>query len=594
MNSGKVALERGGNREFGVESLTVYGGFDAELSDAELIWFLTGSELAVPVNVTADGVTVNGLEENYKVGETVTFTLTEEQFVTVGAVTVNGEPATADGGSYSYQVKEGDMAVNIVVSATRQATVYSGKGELIKNFTEVASSPDSGEGVGSNNVQGALYSFGDHASAMPSPSVIEAVLYGADISSITENGPRFGLRLYNRQTPSDAKNNYLADVVIAREGGNWVLDIGAGVSVNTTTPSTAYTLNETQIAAVEAGTFTVLIIQEGSDYTLYAQNGNVYEPVESFTGTEGYISVTAVDLVVNSGVTALARGGDREFGVKGLTVYGGFDAELSDEELIRLLTGSELMIPVNVTADGVTVNGLKENYKVGDTVTFTLTEEQFVTVEEVTVNGETPTEAEGRYSYQVKEGDMAVNIVVSATRQATVYSGKGELIKNFTEVASSPDSGEGVGSNNVQGALYSFGDHASAMPSPSVIEAVLYGADISSITENGPRFGLRLYNRQTPSDASNNYFADVVIAREGGNWVLDIGAGVSVDTTTPSTAYTLNATQIAAVEAGTFTVLIKQEGSVYTLYAQNGEVYEFVESSRIPKGISRSPRSTWW
>ena len=208
----------------------------------------------------------------------------------------------------------------------------------------MTSSPDSGEGVGSNNVQGALYSFGDHESAMPSPSVIEAVLYGADISNITQNGPRFGLRLYNRQTPSDAKNNYLADVVIARQGDNWVLDIGAGVSVNTTTPSTAYTLNATQIAAVKAGTFKVLIMQEGSVYTLYAQNGNVYEPVESFTGTEGYISVTAVDLVVNSGVTALERGGDREFGVKDLTVYGGFDAKLSDEELIRLLVGGNVVV----------------------------------------------------------------------------------------------------------------------------------------------------------------------------------------------------------------------------------------------------------
>ena len=520
------------------------------------------------------GAAVEGVGRVYFAGGTLTFTVTGSRIVTVNSVTVNGDVVTPEGTTYTYAIPSDAEQLLIVVDTTALADVYSGKGELIKNFTEVTPSP--AEKVGQNNIQGALYSFGDHASAMPSPSGIEAVLYGADISSITENGPRFGLRLYNRQTPSDAEHNYFADVVIARQGGNWVLDIGAGVSVDTTTPSTAYTLNETQIAAVEAGTFTVLIMQEGSVYTLYAQNGEVYEPVESFTGTEGYISVTAVDLVVNSGVTALERSGDREFGVKGLTVYGGFDAELSDEDLIRLLTDSELMIPVNVTADGVTVNGLKENYKVGDTVTFTLTEEQFVTVDAVTVNGETATEAEGAYSYLVKEGDMAVNVVVSATRQATVYSGKGELIKNFTEVTASPDNNKGQ--NNIQGVLYSFGDHASAMPSPSVIEAVLYGANISGITENGPRFGLRLYNRQTPSDAKDNYFADVVIAREGGNWVLDIGAGVSVDTTTPSTAYTLNETQIAAVEAGTFTVLIMQEGSVYTLYAQNGEVYEPVES----------------
>ena len=205
----------------------------------------------------------------------------------------------------------------------------------------MTASPDNNKGQ--NNKQGELYSFGDHASAMPSPSVIEAVLYGADISSITENGPRFGLRLYNRED-ADADNNCFADVVIARQGGNWVLDIGDGVSVDTTTPSTAYTLNATQIAAVEAGTFTVLIKQEGSVYTLYAQNGKVYEPVESFTDPKGYISVTAVDLVVNSGKVALERSGNREFGVKSLTVYGEFDAKLSDEELIQLLVGGNVVV----------------------------------------------------------------------------------------------------------------------------------------------------------------------------------------------------------------------------------------------------------
>ena len=47
---------------------------------------------------------------------------------------------------------------------------------------------------------------------------------------------------------------------------------------------------------------------------------------------------------MNSGKVALERGGDREFGVKGLTVYGGFDAELSDEELIELLVGGNVVV----------------------------------------------------------------------------------------------------------------------------------------------------------------------------------------------------------------------------------------------------------
>lgn len=286
-----------------------------------------------------DGATVNGLEESYNIGNTVTFTITTEEYVTVDSVTVNGEPVTEQDGTYSYVIKESDRKLTIAVATTRHATVYDGKGELIKNFTDIAASPD--DNKGKNNVVGALYSFGDHGNAMPSPSVIEAVLYGENISTITENGTRFGLRLYNRANASES-NNYFADVVIARQGGKWVLDIGAGVSVDTTSPSTAYVLNAEQIAAVEAGTFRIFIIQEGNIYTLYAQNGDTYDKVEAFTGTEGKISVTAIDLVVNSGSVALQRSGDRDFGVKELTVYGGFDDGLSDEELIQLLVGGQV------------------------------------------------------------------------------------------------------------------------------------------------------------------------------------------------------------------------------------------------------------
>lgn len=286
-----------------------------------------------------DGATVVGLEESYNIGETVTFTLTTEEYVTVDSVTVNGDPVTEQDGTYSYVIKESDRELTIAVTTTRHATVYDGKGELIKNFTDITASPD--DNKGKNNVVGALYSFGDHGNAMPSPSAIEAVLYGENISTIVENGTRFGLRLYNRANASES-NSYFADVVIARQGGNWVLDIGAGVSVDTTAPSTAYVLNAGQIAAVEAGTFRIFIIQEGNIYTLYAQNGDTYDKVEAFTGTEGKISVTAIDLVVNSGSVALQRSGDRDFGVKELTVYGGFDDGLSDEELIQLLVGGQV------------------------------------------------------------------------------------------------------------------------------------------------------------------------------------------------------------------------------------------------------------
>ena len=287
-----------------------------------------------------DGATVNGLEESYNIGNIVTFTITTEEYVTVDSVTVNGEVVAEQDGTYSYVIKESDRELTIAVATTRHATVYDGKGELVKNFTEITASLDENK-KGQNNKVGELYSFGDHGNAMPSPSVIEAVLYGENISTITENGTRFGLRLYNRANASES-NNYFADVVIARQGSVWCLDIGAGVSVDTTSPSTAYKLNAEQIAAVEAGTFRIFIIQEGNIYTLYAQNGDSYDMVEAFTATEGKISITAIDMVVNSWTVALQRSGDRDFGVKEITVYGGFDDSLSDEELIQLLVGGQV------------------------------------------------------------------------------------------------------------------------------------------------------------------------------------------------------------------------------------------------------------
>lgn len=68
-----------------------------------------------------DGATVNGLEESYNIGNTVMFTITTEEYVTVDSVTVNGDPVTEQDGTYSYVIKESDRKLTIAVATTRHA-----------------------------------------------------------------------------------------------------------------------------------------------------------------------------------------------------------------------------------------------------------------------------------------------------------------------------------------------------------------------------------------------------------------------------------------------------------------------------------------
>lgn len=515
--------------------------------------------------VSSGAATVYGLKEYYKAGETVTFSAATDKFHAVTGAIVNGSSITMTAGTFRYVTKETDRTLDIVIQTITLAAEYTGKADIIKNFKDIEPSEDA-----NHLLQGALYSCSDNGNRLPSPSVIVSSLYLESFDDITKNGTRFGLRIYNRKAGSN-KNEFAFDVILARQDDVWCLDMGSkNIIYNEVEPETHYPLSSAQLNALKAGELQIAILQNGSTYSLYALDGNVFEFVESFTCTNGAASVSAIDLVVNNALEALERSGDHEFGVKDMTVYGDHSASMDAEEVIDFFLERGVALNATATAgEGVKITGVKNSYMAGETVEFTLTTEKFYEVASVKVNGEEITASGGKYSYTLPADATSVNIVVTTTRLVSIYNGKGEIIRNFKDITAE--------SSSILGGVYSCSDNSNALPSPSVTEIVLYGQTINAIKDNGTRFGLRLYNRQA-GNASNQYCIDIVIARQSNVWCLDMGSDLVKDSNAPSTAYPLSDSQIRALMNGTFRVVIIQEESKYYLYAENNGQFEFVES----------------
>lgn len=515
--------------------------------------------------VSSGAATVYGLKEYYKAGETVTFSAATDKFHAVTGAIVNGSSITMTAGTFRYVTKETDRTLDIVIQTITLAAEYTGKADIIKNFKNIEPSEDA-----NHLLQGALYSCSDNGNRLPSPSVIVSSLYLESFDDITKNGTRFGLRIYNRKAGSN-KNEFAFDVILARQDDVWCLDMGNNnIIFDEVTPVTHYPLSSAQLNALKAGELQIAILQNGSTYSLYALDGNVFEFVESFTCTNGAASVSAIDLVVNNDPVALERSGDHEFGVKDMTVYGDHSTSMDAEEVIDFFLERDVALNATATAGkGVTITGVKNSYMAGETVEFTLTTEKFYKVASVKVNGVEVSESGGKYSYTLPENATSVNIEVTTTRLVSIYNGKGEIIRNFKDIAAE--------SSSSLGGVYSCSDNSNALPSPSVTEIVLYGQTIDAIKDNGTRFGFRLYNRQA-GNAYNQYCIDIVIARQSNVWCLDMGSDLVKDSNAPSTAYPLSDSQIRALMNGTFRVVIIQEESKYYLYAENNGQFEFVES----------------
>ena len=509
--------------------------------------------------VSSGAATVYGLKEYYKAGETVTFSASTDKFHAVTGAIVNGSSITMTAGTFRYVTKETDRTLDIVIQTITLAAEYTGKADIIKNFKDIEPSEDA-----NHLLQGALYSCSDNGNRLPSPSVIVSSLYLEGFEDIRENGTRFGLRIYNRKAGSNT-NEFAFDVILARQDDVWCLDMGSNnIIYDKVTPETHYPLSSAQLNALKAGELQIAILQNGSTYSLYALDGNVFEFVESFTCTNGAASVSAIDLVVNNALVALQRSGDHEFGVKDMTVYGDHSTSMDAEEVIDFFLERDVALNATATAgEGVKITGVKNNYMAGETVEFTLTTEKFYEVASVKVNGEVITVSGGKYSYTLPENATSVNIEVTTTQTAVVYEGKDNFSKNFNDTKIS----------NTAGQLYNNNDNGGTFLAPAVFDANFYAPQINSIPDN-VRFGFRIYLKNAQGGGAFTV-ADVVIGKTSGNWYLDIGYDLRG---TQRNNYRLSNEQIQSVAEGTFKVIVVKNGAEHRLYAQNGDHFEYVAS----------------
>ena len=509
--------------------------------------------------VSSGAATVYGLKEYYKAGETVTFSAATDKFHAVTGAIVNGSSITMTAGTFRYVTKETDRTLDIVIQTITLAAEYTGKADIIKNFKDIEPSEDA-----NHLLQGALYSCSDNGNRLPSPSVIVSSLYLEGFEDIRENGTRFGLRIYNRKAGSNT-NEFAFDVILARQDDVWCLDMGNNnIIYDKVTPDTHYPLSSAQLEALKAGELQIAILQNGSTYSLYALDGNVFEFVESFTCTNGAASVSAIDLVVNNASLALERSGDHEFGVKDMTVYGDHSTSMDAEEVIDFFLERDVALNATATAgEGVKITGVKNNYMPGETVEFTLTTEKFYEVASVKVNGVEVSESGGKYLYTLPADATSVNIVVTTTQTAVVYEGKDNFSKNFNDTKIS----------NTAGQLYNNNDNGGTFLAPAVFDANFYAPQINSIPDN-VRFGFRIYLKNAQGGGAFTV-ADVVIGKTSGNWYLDIGYDLRG---TQRNNYRLSNEQIQSVAEGTFKVIVVKNGAEHRLYAQNGDHFEYVAS----------------
>ena len=263
-----------------------------------------------------------------------------------------------ENGVYTYQTTAADTSLVIVVNTTALANVYEGKGDdvTVKDFSSIAGA-----------TSGPIYDRNDHEGIYLDNSVIKTSFWLPQADSITADNVNIGFRIY--ATDHSNNNQGWPDVILGTNGGKWYLNIGAGIG--TRLISTAYELSAWQLEALKEGNLTILVINDGATHTLYALDEYGYERVNGYTDSNAaMITFKSIDFLA-----AGWQNGTGKCGFTGLTVFGGYDAELTAGELVEFFTGSEIVLPVNVTAANAQVNGLEGTYRAGDTVTFTVTPE---------------------------------------------------------------------------------------------------------------------------------------------------------------------------------------------------------------------------
>ena len=349
--------------------------------------------------ITDNGAEVEGVNRTYNAGDTMTFTVKGSGIVTVNSVTVNGTVVTPENGVYTYVIPADAQEVSIVVATTALADVHEGVEDFNVSFSAVTA-----------DTMGDLFRI-EEGEEFLAPTVIEANFFAPDITRITANNIRFGIRMYLKNAEGGGDFT-VADVVIARINGQWWLDAGYDLRNSNIAIDMVYALSQSQLNAIAEGTFKILVVKDGADHRVYALDGDRFELATSYLDDDAtMVSFDSIVLLVNN---ATAQNGVGEFGMHGVNVYSGYDENLTDEELVSMIGGAEISFSVTLDADGVTVDGLDESYSIGDTVEFTATaDDPLYVIDEVFINDELVTAAEGVYSYVVPQ--TASGIVIEIT-----------------------------------------------------------------------------------------------------------------------------------------------------------------------------------
>lgn len=568
--------------EFGMKGTKVYCQYAEGIGagDAPLVKALTNKAVYLRPSIDCPLATISGLAQSYKPGETISFSLTPDRLSEITSVTVNGTAVSPQNGIYSYELPTSANEIKIAVVSSAKAVIHAGH-DLSKEFASVASGATS---------HGVLYNYDtDAGSTFADPSLIEATFTAPSLKEITQNGVRFGMRIYSKQV-DDLTNTGFIDVVVANENNKWYLDIGLDLVNDKLKPETKYELSQTQIDAIAGEGMKIYLAHEDNQYRLYAENGaDQFQFVENYVDADAKrTSYATIDLITNP-VTAASRG-KGSFGLKDFNVYSDFDESLTDSGLLNLVEEKDVSVvyPVTIDSSVATVNGLKsEGYAPGEEMSFTLTPNRFATVTEVKAGGSVLTPDDDGYHYTIPSNvEGPISLEVKGKTTMNVYAGQGDFTKAFAEVTASPSTS--MGQNNVQGSVYSCGAHANYLPSPMIVEAKLGLDGLDEITQNGTRMGLRIYNR-TEGSTSNAYLYDAIVAKQNNVWVLDMAAAASIDNQyTPSTAYQLSEAQQAALKEGTLTVYLVNNGTTYSLYAFDGDTLELVKTLTASAGSSIS------
>ena len=565
------------NEGYRLKSVTV-GGVDY----TDKVFVEDGLSKLILENITSD-VTVRAEFEE----------VAADTFVLSGSITLFGDALTsqqaeglslvvncggtvytadiAEDGSYAVEIPEGEYTVvlsktdgfvlaqadgeitadtvaDFNITDSLIADIYVGKDDFVLNFGDYEIS----------NTAGQLYDNKDHDEIYAAPSVIESTFYASDIDGCAD-GTRFGFRIYLKNANGGGAFT-VADVVIGKTNGNWYLDIGYDLR---SMQRNEYMLNESQLAAVEAGTFKVLVVKDGATHRLYAQNGENFELAAIYVDDDDtMVSFDTIDLLVHNN----AGGGSGEFGMTGTRVYANYDEDITESELIAGIADAPILLKPYVGSPDAEVEGLDGYYAIGDTVTFTVNvTDPDLTVGEVTVNGTVVTAEDGVYSYVVPADAQEVSIVVATTALADVHDGVEDFNVSFSEVTS-----------DTMGDLFRLGENDEFL-APTVIEANFYAPDITRITANNVRFGLRMYLKNA-GGGGDFTVADVVIARINGQWWLDAGYDLRNSNIAIDMVYALSDSQLNAIAEGTFKILIVKDGADHRVYALDGDRFELATS----------------